>query len=416
MKIGYLLQVEEQVRRPPFNGPANHIRQVVLELGRLGHSVCLLCRLEGKIWKSSNLKDFEPVMVKKIDQGFLRLLERLVRRLQHELKLPYAAFFESLRFALACQQELDGCDIFLERTSWMAYGGALAAAWDKVPLVLEYNGDPLADLEAKGIAPAGLQRRIALSVFKRNLHAAALVVASGEGWRASCIERYGLDPRKVVTIENGTEVVKLLSREDLRSFGAKEEPGRMVTLVYLGGFYPWHGVTQLLCAFASVISQGLDARLVLIGSGSNEEEAKALASELGIRERVCFMGQLTPAEYAPLLAGADLAVSPYCGWAEFSGLKIFDYKAAGLPTIASGKKGQPHTLLHGETGWIVPPCDEVALAKAIIHLCADPVLRKEMGRKARMEAEDLHGWDRTARQLEQNFLSLLGERAPQGQV
>jgi hypothetical protein len=80
-------------------------------------------------------------------------MERIVRRLQHDFRLPYLAIFENLRFAAACIRELNGIDLFYERFSWLGYGSAIAARCLSTPLILEDNGDHLTDLEAKDIAP-----------------------------------------------------------------------------------------------------------------------------------------------------------------------------------------------------------------------------------------------------------------------
>jgi glycosyltransferase involved in cell wall biosynthesis len=405
MKIGYLLQSEEEIRKPPYNGPANHIRQVIFELKRQGHTVRLLFRKDGKIWVSDDLEDFRPLLVSGIDTGPLRWLERAIRRLQSGLKFPYLAFFESLRFAMACRQELNDYDLFLERVSWMGYGGALASKWLRIPLVLEYNGDPLDDLLVKNLVPKGVQLYISKFIMKSNLKAASHVVASGEGWRKNCVEKWGIAADRITTIENGTELVCLLKREQLKSF--QSEDGSPLKIVYLGGFYPWHGVSILLSAFTDAQRNGVYAELVLIGSGAGESEARQLADSLGIADAVKFTGQLAISDYGPLLASADIGVSPYCGWAEFSGLKLFDYKAAGLATIASGKDGNPVTLKQGITGWIVPPCDQEALAEAICTLYFDPHLRIQMGRQSRLEAEKFHSWEFTVKQLEQVFKKAL---------
>jgi glycosyltransferase involved in cell wall biosynthesis len=124
-------------------------------------------------------------------------------------------------------------------------------------------------------------------------------------------------------------------------------------------------------------------------------EVKQRTGELGLEEQLTF-GRLTAGEFAPLLAQADIGVSPYCGWNEFSGLKILDYKAAGLPAITSGLDGRPSTVSHGRTGLIVPPCDADALRDAIVNLCADEECRRQMGRAARLEAEARHTWEHTA--------------------
>lgn len=81
-------------------------------------------------------------------------------------------------------------------------------------------------------------------------------------------------------------------------------------------------------------------------------------------------------------------------------MKLFDYKAAGLACIASGENDQPKTLRQGETGWIVPPCDEEELAKALIQLSTDHSLRRMLGVSARVEAENQHGWKHTTDKVE----------------
>ncbi len=147
------------------------------------------------------------------------------------------------------------------------------------------------------------------------------------------------------------------------------------------------------------------AHLTLIGSGS--ETAQQLAADLGLTPQVTFTGALNTEDYAPLLADADIGLAPYCGWPEYSGLKLFDYKAAGLAVIASGEDGRPATLSHAQTGWIVPPCDQTALADAMARLAADASLRRRLGRNARLEAEANHGWDATARRLDAIFAELV---------
>jgi glycosyltransferase involved in cell wall biosynthesis len=93
---------------------------------------------------------------------------------------------------------------------------------------------------------------------------------------------------------------------------------------------------------------------------------------------------------------------------EFSGLKLFDYKAAGLATVASGANGQPTTLKHEQTALIVPPCDEDALSAAMIRLAHDAELRRQMGQAARLEAEACHSWRHTAVQITDIFNSTIG--------
>jgi glycosyltransferase involved in cell wall biosynthesis len=413
VKIAYLLEQDVEVRQAPYDGPGTHVREVVQELRRRGHQVRLLARLGGRLWRSDDLVTFTPVEVPLFDGGPLRLLERGLRRVQYELRLPYAAFFESQRFARACQQELGGYDLLYERMSWFDYGGALTSRRLGVPLILECNGDHLADLEAKGIAPRGWQRRLSLALMRWAVQEAAHVVVSGDGWRDAFLRRWQSDGARVTTIENGTELVRLLGRDELRAFRPEPDEVRPVTVAYLGGFQPWQGVPVLLRALAELKDE-VPLRLVLIGSGPGMEEAKQLAQQLGLAGVVTFTGRLAQGDYAALLADADIGVAPYCGWPEYSGLKLFDYKAAGLAIIGSGENGHPRSLEHGRTGWSVPPCDEEALRAAIGVLARDSTLRRQMGRAARLDAEAAHGWEQTSQKIEQ-IMNAVASRMDEGE-
>ncbi len=409
MRIGYLMQEGgPDVRQKPLTGPANHVWQVFKELQGLGHQLRLLVRYDGQIWKSDNLEDFEPVAVHRFDKGFTRVVERIVRGTQARLRLPYLNLFESLRFAEACRQELADYDLLFERMGWMGYGGGLAARWLKIPLVLEANnGDFITELERLGVAPHGFQRWLAVTLMRSAAHRANHVIATGDGHRQRFIKWWQVEPGKVSVVENGSELVNLLSREQLRSFHDDIKLREGIVIVFVGAFEPWHGILKLIPAMARVVAEVPEARLVLIGSGTEHNKILELIDEFKLAESVELTGQLNIHQVAQRLADADIGVAPYCGWMEFSGLKLFDYKAAGLAIVASGQNGQPATLTHGQTGWIVPPCDEAALSEAIIRLASDFELRRRLGRMARIEAEKCHSWQHTVQQLEQIFSRLL---------
>jgi glycosyltransferase involved in cell wall biosynthesis len=234
-------------------------------------------------------------------------------------------------------------------------------------------------------------------------------VTTGQGWRQKHIDRWGVDPKKVSVIENGSAMVDLLQRENLRAFKPVEqcEP---IRIVYCGSFEVWHGIPVLIRAARRALDQGCNFQITVIGSGTEEKNIRDLVRELNLEKYCSFVGHLDLQGTATFLAQSDVGASPYCGRVEFSGLKLLDYKAAGLATIASGRDGQPDVLVHGRTGWIVPPCDETAFCEAILALSRDPRLLKHMGQQARQEAEQLHSWSNTAFLLEQLFTSILSKK------
>ena len=131
---------------------------------------------------------------------------------------PYAALFESIRFARACAKELVGFDVLFERMGWFGYAGGLASRLLKIPLIYEVNGDLLSELEMKGIAPRGMQRKISLSLMRWAVHVPVHIVSTGEGWRQRFIEQWKVPSDRIDVIENGSELVHLLSREQLGVF------------------------------------------------------------------------------------------------------------------------------------------------------------------------------------------------------
>jgi glycosyltransferase involved in cell wall biosynthesis len=410
MKIGYIMQKGvPDIRPESLSGPANHVVQVIRALQRLGHDVTLLARMDKRIWKSKDLHHFSAVTVQKTDQGGFIYLEKGIRRIQSEFRLPYAAFFESRRFAHACQQEMADCEVLYERAGWMGYGGGLASNSMKIPLVMEINGDHLSEFEAKGVAPQDLQRWISIQLMRAAFRRPAHVIATGEGWKRIYIERWEVEPSRVSVVENGSEILDLLDRQQLRTFQPLESLNNTVKLAFIGAFEPWHGIPILLRAFSRAIQQDLNLHLDLIGSGAEEQDIVQLIKELDLSTYTTVRGHLPFQDMAKYLAQCDIGLSPYCGRAEYSGLKLLDYKSAGLATIASGEKGQPEVLEHGVTGWIVPPCDEEALFQAILTLANDPGLLRQIGRNARKEAESQHSWRNTASKLINIFNQAINE-------
>jgi glycosyltransferase involved in cell wall biosynthesis len=213
-------------------------------------------------------------------------------------------------------------------------------------------------------------------------------------------------------IENGSEIIGLLEREQLRPFSSAPAADDCTTIVWVGSFDPWQGVKILVSAFAKAIQQIPNLRLILIGDGPEFNNVKSEIHRMGIADQITLTGRVNIHQVAEYLSKSDIGVAPYCGWMEYSGLKLFDYKSAGLAIIASGQNGQPATIKHGTTGIIVPPCDENTLCEAICRLAPDIELRQQLGRAARIEAEQIHGWEHTTALLDRTLDQVFNPARP----
>ena len=139
------------------------------------------------------------------------------------------------------------------------------------------------------------------------------------------------------------------------------------------------GHDVLLRAFAAVAADMPDWVVAIAGEGINRRALVALASELGLRDRVFFLGFQNAIDR--LYAASDLLVMP----SRDEGMPnaMLEAMASGLPVVATSVGGIPEAARDGENAWIVP-CDDVpAFAAAFLDAAQHPEKRDARAREAR---------------------------------
>jgi glycosyltransferase involved in cell wall biosynthesis len=137
------------------------------------------------------------------------------------------------------------------------------------------------------------------------------------------------------------------------------------------------GQDDFLKAAARILERRPETRFLLVGTGTNEPELRALAASLGIAERVRFLGfrddvpEITAALGVSVLPSVDCDASPAV---------LKEALACGVPVVATAIGGAGEILRQGETGLLVPPRDPARLAEAILSLLDDPDRARAMGR------------------------------------
>lgn len=147
--------------------------------------------------------------------------------------------------------------------------------------------------------------------------------------------------------------------------------------LYLGTLLPFKGVGTLLRALARTAPHAFH----VLGDGESRAEWERLADELGIRDRVKFLGFLQGADLECELAGARYAVIPSECYENLP-YAAMELMARGIPVVASNLGGLPELVHDGETGLLFPAGDAVALAERIGQLWAVPELRAMLGNNA----------------------------------
>jgi glycosyltransferase involved in cell wall biosynthesis len=125
----------------------------------------------------------------------------------------------------------------------------------------------------------------------------------------------------------------------------------------------------------------------IVGDGPLRQALEKQASALGLTpETAVFSGAVADMPTAYHGAGIFVLSSDHEG----SPNVVLEAMACGLPVVATRVGGVPDLVEHGRTGLICPPGDEEAICEAVLRLTADPRLRRQMGERARMVAEERH--------------------------
>jgi len=137
-------------------------------------------------------------------------------------------------------------------------------------------------------------------------------------------------------------------------------------LMHVSNFRAVKRVKDVVRIFGRVAAQ-LPAVLVMVGDGPDRVHAEAEARELGLHEKVFFLGKIEAV--APLLAGADLFLLPSAS--ESFGLSALEALASGVPVIATRVGGLPEVVRDGETGVLCPVGDIDAMSEAAVDILRD---------------------------------------------
>jgi len=158
-----------------------------------------------------------------------------------------------------------------------------------------------------------------------------------------------------------------------------------------------------LRASASVADRFPRAEFVLVGDGPLRKELEELARQLDIGSQTRFLGDRS--DITSVLAALDVVVSP--SRSESLSNAILEAMAAGRPVVASRVGGNPELVRDRETGLLVSPDDENALANAIGTMLASPTLTRKWGENSRQFAKDNFTIDYARARLEQLYVDFL---------
>ena len=239
---------------------------------------------------------------------------------------------------------------------------------------------------------------------------ADLMIASTVDESSELINAYGADASRVFVVPPGVDLslFQPIDREEARrkiGYG----PGRL--LLFVGRLERLKGVDVAIRALALLRDRNHDdVRLLILGEDSREAEEsekdrlKAVATELGVRDRVEFLGSVAHHELPYFYSAADLCVMP--SYSESFGLVGLEAQACGRPVVGSDVTGLRSVIRDEVSGYLIAGHNPATYADRIGRLLDDPDLARQMGLRGRLLAQRF-SWTRTADRLQQLFEGVL---------
>jgi glycosyltransferase involved in cell wall biosynthesis len=286
-----------------------------------------------------------------------------------------------------------GFDVVVDAINTVPY---LAPFWSRVPTVVFFH-------------------QLARDVWWYEAPRAVAAV----GWTIEPIYLQVYRRTPAITVSDST-------RRDLRRFGLKaridviplavdhpateaEFAPKALTgnLVGIGRLRPSKRFDHAIRALRDLRSTHPEARLDVIGTGSERARLLALAAELGLTEAVRLLGSVSDDERDRLLAAADAVIGTSVreGW----GLTVAEGAVRGTPAVVYDIPGFRDSVIDGRTGIVTTPTPE-GLADGVRRLLADPVGYEQIQRRAYERATEAR-WDDTADVFEEALLAAVTSRS-----
>ena len=147
------------------------------------------------------------------------------------------------------------------------------------------------------------------------------------------------------------------------------------------------------------------SRLLVVGDGEERITLERQVEDLGIRSDVEFMGHVPHQKVAEELQKMSVAVFP--SRREGFGVAALEAQACGVPVIVTNTGGLPEVVRDGESGFVVPEGDVVAIADRVLQYAFDRTMLLQMGAKARDFVSSEFSWSRCVDMMDSEYQRLV---------
>ena len=267
---------------------------------------------------------------------------------------------------------------------------AMLARWFNVPFSITLRGNETMHASRSNAIRASMSW-----AFSK----ATCIITVSESLRQFAIS-LGANPTTARTIPNGVDHRIFFPRDRQASRQKLRATAHQKIIVSAGSLIERKGHHRMITALGSLKRQGLDALLLVVGGkgreGNYSSILQSMSNDLGLSERVRFLGHVAPDDMAELMSAADLfcLASSREGWPNV----IHEAMACGTPVVTTNVGGTPEMVPSPEYGTVVPVDDQKALEAAIAG-----ALAAEWDREAIRKWAHARSWEQVANEVIDHF-------------
>ena len=232
------------------------------------------------------------------------------------------------------------------------------------------------------------------------------VIAVSESTRRYLLDREDLEDSKVTTISNGvdTEMFRPATLEQKRSARlALRLPPESFVIGGVGRLVPQKNFSLFLKVAADVVRTHPEAIFVIAGTGHLESQLRAEAENLGIAERVRFLGHVSDRVSLYHALDSLLMTSDFEG----TPMTLLETMSSGVPVVASAVDGIAEVCTHGKNALLSPPGDLGSFRDSLCRLIAEESLFETLGAEGRRIVVESYDIRVIARRIEEIYESVL---------
>ena len=275
-------------------------------------------------------------------------------------------------------------------------------------LVSRITGVPyLCFVHGEDIEVAATSRELSLAT-KPVLNRATKIIANSTFTKSRLVDAWGITPEKVQLIHPGVDCDHFMPDETIQRPDAWK--GKSVLLT-VGRLQERKGHDTVISAIKKLGETHPNLHYVVAGDGEDRMRLANLAKELGVDDRVEFLGKVSESGLKELYQTCDIFVMANRAVGkdvEGFGIVFLEAQACGKPVIAGASGGTSDTLVDGKTGMLVDCQDSPEpLVRSLKRLLDDQELRGQMGHDARAFVESRFDWHSLTDQWERFISEIL---------